>query len=494
MKNVISIFSIIMVFITISCVDGPKTYYLSVSGSDSNNGSISKPWKSLNSANLAKLKPGDVVFFAAGEVFQESWEIEALSGEKGFPIVFTSDENNPATISSGNDLGIKLINSQYVRIENLHFVGSGRLSGNTQPGVYIGNSSDITVYNLDIQGYQKSGLQVLASSNIVAGYINAHNNGFSGILVNGVQGDKLSSRNIHIHDCVATNNPGDPTALTNHSGNGILVGNSTNVLIEYSVATENGWDMPRTGNGPVGIWAYEADSVIIQYCIAYRNKTQKGAADGGGFDLDGGVTNSIIQYCLSYDNEGAGYGLFQYASASPWYNNIIRYNISVNDGAASNALGAIFIWNATDDPEKLKDCFIYNNTIYNETGAAISYEPKSINSGFYFYNNIFIAKADFIEGIESSGTFEANVWHSLSTTTQTPLGTNNLNVLPEFKSHDKYEITDPRKLPFYAAFQLPGTSPLKTGGINLNQRFGWDTGGIDFNGRPALTNGIGACQ
>ena len=70
---------------------------------------------------------------------------------------------------------------------------------------------------------------------------------------------------------------------------------SAQVLIEYCTATNNGWDMPRTGNGPVGIWAYESDSVLIQRCIAYRNKTQKGAADGGGFDFDGGMTNSIIR-------------------------------------------------------------------------------------------------------------------------------------------------------------------------------------------------------
>ena len=234
---------------------------------------------------------------------------------------------------------------------------------------------------------------------------------------------------------------------------------------------------------------------MIQYCIAYRNKTQKGAADGGGFDFDGGVTNSILQYCLSYDNEGAGVGLFQYESASPWQNNIVRYNISVNDGFASNGQGGIFIWNATDDPEKLKDCFIYNNTIYNNTGAAMTYEPKSINSGFHFFNNIFIAKDDFIEGIESSGIFEANNWYSLSTTKQTPLGINNQTILPRFKDIGNYALADPRQLPLFDAFQLADdASPLKTAGIDLNQRFGWDTGEVDFNGRQILKTAIGACQ
>jgi hypothetical protein len=79
--------------------------------------------------------------------------------------------------------------------------------------------------------------------------------------------------------------------------------------------------MPRIDNGPVGIWACEADSVIIQHCISYRNKTARGAVDGGTFDIDGGVTNSITQYCLSYENWGSGYGIYQYWSAGKWDNN-----------------------------------------------------------------------------------------------------------------------------------------------------------------------------
>ena len=66
------------------------------------------------------------------------------------------------------------------------------------------------------------------------------------------------SRNVTIVHCRADDNPGDPTNLTNHSGNGIIAGHCTNVLIDSCSATNNGWDMPRIGNGPVGIWCYEA--------------------------------------------------------------------------------------------------------------------------------------------------------------------------------------------------------------------------------------------
>ena len=126
--------------------------------------------------------------------------------------------------------------------------------------------------------------------------------------------------------------------------------------------------MPRKGNGPVGIWAFEADSVVIQHCLSYRNKTSAGGADGGGFDLDGGVTHSIVQYCLSYENQGAGYCIFQYLYASPWHDNIFRYNISENDGAVSDAHGGVYIWNSAKIADQFYNGRFYNNTIYNIKG------------------------------------------------------------------------------------------------------------------------------
>ncbi len=488
----------VMVCTSLSCrekVAVPKAYYISVTGSDNQDGSKGKPWKTINRAHLEILKAGDTIFLAGGETFESSLVIDSLmvgTGEQ--PVVITSDAANPATVNSGNGFGLWLEHTQHIKIEHLKFTGSGRKTGNTHPGVYLTNCRNVSVNNLDIQGYQKAGLHIHDSYAITAGYVNAHDNGYAGILVTGEYGRKDASRNIHIHDCVASNNPGDPTELDNHSGNGILVGYSTQVVVEYCTATGNGWDMPRTGNGPVGIWAFESDSVLIQYCIAYRNRTQKGAADGGGFDLDGGMTNSTIQYCLSYENEGSAFGLFQYAGASDWYNNTIRYCISENDGSVSAAQGAIFIWNSSGDPEQLKDCYVYNNTIYNEKGSAISYEAQSANNSFHFCNNIFVVKDKFIQGTESSGIFEANNWYSLSPTKQTPKGTNNISIDPRFRNSGKANLTDPRQLQSFDAYQLPDGSPLKTSGIDLKQRFGWSTVNEDFNGHAALMNGIGACH
>jgi hypothetical protein len=442
------------------------TYYISPLGNDKNNGSKSSPWKSFDRHNLALLQAGDTIFLT-GDRFEACWFIDSLfAGTKEAPIVITSDAAHPATVGSGNECGLRIAHSEHLKVEHLKFEGSGRKNGSVHPGVFISNCRNILVRNIDIQGYQKSGLHIHASANVVAEQICAHNNGFAGLFVSGIYGSKIASRNIVIRDCKAENNPGDPTVLNNHSGNGILVGFSSQVLIEYSAATGNGWDMPRQGNGPVGIWAYESDSVLIQYCIAYRNKTQKGAADGGGFDLDGGMTNSTIQYCLSYENEGSGFGLFQYAGASPWYNNTIRHCISENDGAVSAAQAGICVWNSSDDPNQLKDCYVYNNTVYNEKGAAVSFEAQSRNSGFYFCNNIFVVKNRFIEGESISATFAGNNGYCLSDAGRTLKGTDNRNINPQLNHPGRTNLVDPRQLPTFDAYNLPADSPLKTAGIN----------------------------
>jgi hypothetical protein len=360
-----------------------------------------------------------------------------------------------------------------------------------------------------VSGFQKSGVRIDSSSYVRVTRIYAHENGFAGILVSGRR-SKTDCQHIYIGHCRAENNPGDPTVLTNHSGNGIVVGLCSNILIEYCSATNNGWDMPRVGNGPVGIWAYEADRVIIQHCLSYRNKTSVGGEDGGGFDLDGGVTNSVIQYCLSYENHGSAFGLFQYAGASAWYNNTIRYNISENDGTVSAAKAGIYIWANSSEADPMKKCYIYNNVIYNEKAAAISYSTESTHREFYFYNNLFIAKDQIITGNDAGDVFLGNNWWSLESKFNVNGEKNfktwaiktgkeqlkgkmvGLNTDPKWASPGHTTLTSPLQLKTFFTYQLPEKSPLRKLGLNLKTVFGIETGKFDFNQKPLLKNGIGA--
>ena len=355
-------------------------------------------------------------------------------------------------------------------------------------------------------------MQIYSCKNVLINEVHAHDNGAAGIGVEGINNSKLSSNNIRITHCIAENNPGDPGNLTNHSGDGIVVGHCTNVLIDYCMATNNGWDMPRIGNGPVGIWCYEADSVIIEHCLSYRNKTSLGGADGGGFDLDGGVTNSVVQYCLSYENQGSGYCMFQYWGASPWYNNVIRFNVSENDGLVSDSRAGAYIWNSSEDAKQFHDCDFYNNTIYNSKEAALSFSDKSQRKNFRFFNNIFIGKDSLIRGNEGDDKFFANDWWSLEKKFNAN-GRNDfktwaisknkeqmkgkiigINVMPPFKNAGHSNLTDVLQLNTFDNYKIIDSSPVRKSGIDLQRLFDLNKGALDFNGQPVQKNYIGACN
>lgn len=366
---------------------------------------------SLDGLRGISLQPGDTIFLRGGTIFRGPLQLPAgTTGRARHPIVITSYGRGRAVIDGVNGSAITMYKAAYIKLSYLELRGAGRGDGNKESGLVLNTCRHITAGDLLVDGFQKSGIYIYQSSYIQILRIMARDNGYAGIAVEGPYATH-DCDHVLIKDCRAENNPGDPTNLSNHSGNGIVVGYCRNILIEGCVATNNGWDMPRTGNGPVGIWAFEADSVTIRHCISFRNRTAKGAEDGGGFDLDGGVTHSEVAFCLSYENEGSGFGLFQYAGAAPWHDNSVHDCVSTNDGLVSAAHAGVFIWNSSHDPRQLHNCNFYNNTIYNTKGAVIHYATEGEHSGFRFYHNAFIATDSLIRGVKGTDdVFTGNHW------------------------------------------------------------------------------------
>jgi hypothetical protein len=159
-----------------------------------------------------------------------------------------------------------------------------------------------------------------------------------------------------IHSVTAHRNSGIAGLNRKHSGSGIILADVDGGRIERCVASDNGWRCDSREGGPVGIWTHDSNAVVIQHNRSSRNRTG-GRFDGGGFDLDGGVTNSVMQYNYSHDNEGAGFLLAQYESARPFFGNVVRHNVSWNDGRR-NSYGAIHLFG------DMADTKIYDNRIY----------------------------------------------------------------------------------------------------------------------------------
>jgi hypothetical protein len=498
------------VLLQLRCTSADLGYYVSQAGNDDNPGTKSRPFKSLQKLNSIQLKPGDKIFLKGKEIFQGTLSL-AVNGTSDKPILISSYGNGDgnAVIDGGNRDAISL-RGNYFQLKDINVKGSGRKTGNTTNGITLSGVRHAIVQDIKTEGFQKSGIELNSCKNITLKNVYSVNNGFCGIYITGSKEDR--SKNILVKDCKAEDNAGDPTMLENHSGNGILAGWSESVLIDHCVATNNGWDMPRIGNGPVGIWTYESNNVTIQYCISYRNKTSKGGKDGGGFDLDGGVTNSVIQYSLSYENEGAGYGLFQYWGASLWHNDTVRYCVSINDATTTEGSGGIFVWNGSNDSIQLTDCAVYNNVVYSTHAPTIQFEPMSTNKNFLFANNIFIGSGPVVHGPSSGEEFIGNIWwtaggeimfrdHKDLAEWSAATGQEKLNgqsvgkqVDPKLKGPFVTTITDPYQLDSLTGYTLLKESTLHNYGLDLVD-FKIPIPQHDFFGKPVSGNITpGICQ
>lgn len=479
---------------------GFGSFYVSPQGNDSNTGtSPNQAWQTINKVNSKDFGPGDQILFEGGKTFNGTIVLNNDDyGSLNNNVYFGSYGTGRAIINAQTGSGLIAYDCNNISIKNLNFIGDGRLDGNTGNGLTFSYCSNIVVDSVEISGFQHSGL---TAKNVGYNYrltnIYAHNNGFAGIYVSGT--DKESLSDIYIGYSTADNNPGDPTVLKNHSGNGIFGYNVTNMVIEYCKASNNGGDMPWNQNGPGGIWVAEADSVIIQYCISHDNKTSPGALDGLGFDLDGGTTNSVIQYCLSYNNQGAGYGIFQYANATDWKNNTVRYCISENDGNVS-AKGSVYFWNGSGNANKFQGFEFYNNVVYNANGPALAFlDHKNLN--FNFRNNIFVSKSGKIYDRINGENFQGNSWYSLAnSTTQDSLDfitwalANNQEMLnnslagiyanARFVNPGNSNLTNPLLLATIDDYKLKVESPVIDKGLDLESLCNINPGNRDYFGNP----------
>jgi len=486
-----------------------RDYHLSPDGDDGGPATLVRPWKSLERLSAVRLEPGDRVLLSTQGAFEGCLKLEPdSSGTQERPIIITSYGFGQATISAGNGSALVLKNSRNIEIRNLRLVGSGRKAGNTTSGLMADGVEGLVVDSVEVSGFQKSGIFIEGSNRVTVTRVHAHENGFAGISSGG-----KTSHEIYVGSCLAENNPGDPTNLTNHSGNGIVLGQVQDALIEYCEARYNGWDMPRKGNGPVGIWVWDVDRAVIQHNVSHHNRST--GTDGGGFDFDGGVTNSILQYNYSHDNHGSGYLICQFWGGPPFRDNIVRYNISQDDGITNHNAG-IYIWVGGKDMESTD---VHNNTVFNSKGSAVAFGVDSRYDGpmprISFRNNIFVSGEEQIAGWIDTARFERNLYWAMGdggfrvgqsanldewsrTTGQEVLDGKVVGIWadPLLKKNGTGLLTDPLALGTMEEYTLLPGSPAIDAGLDLG-RFHLPESDRDFLGNPVPTGkalDIGACE
>ncbi len=325
----------------------PVSYYFSSTGNDSNDGRTkATARRNIALINDTEFNPGDSILLEGDQTFKGNIKLDEHDlGNTKKPIYIGSYGNGRAVIDAGEGNGIETLNSEGLHISRLVIKGNSADS-NKGNGISVLNDlkghiklntiiiDSVEVYGFGFEGinvegqHGKSGFRDVTIMDCVV-----RDNGNSGLYVKGHYNHKRSDyshQHVIIRNVQAFNNLGRPKNKMN-TGSGIVLSDTDDGLIEKCVAYNNGGRCTSLQGGPVGIWAWDANNVVIQYNESYNNKTNC-PFDGGGFDLDGGASNCVLQYNYSHDNEGSGYLIYQFGYARKHTNNIVRYNISRNDG------------------------------------------------------------------------------------------------------------------------------------------------------------------
>ncbi len=509
-------------FLTSSYIRAASAYYISPYGNDNNPGtSPARPWKTTAKVNGETFSPGDQILFEGGQTFYGSLYFDvADKGTAQAPILVSSYGSGRATIDAGRKYGLFAYNTAGFQITDLIFIGSGRTS-NTRSGIDFyadlpGNVklNYIHIDNVWVSGFGDTGI-LIGGWNGTSGYndiritnVNSVDNAKAGISMYGQ--NLYSNTNVYIGHTQVANNPGK-SGLSVNSGNGIVIGSVNGSTIERSVAHDNGW----IGFGSYGIWAYDSNNVTIQSNESYNNHTS-GTNDGGGFDLDGGVTNSTLQYNYSHGNDGAGFALNQFSGAPTSSGNTIRYNISQNDGR-KNSYSGIIAWNAGSG---IRSAEIYNNTIYMspaQTGHPSAIHIVTATTNIHIRNNILVTingmtLTDVASG-QSGLRFQGNDYYASGSAFVLRWYGTNYNSLKVWRSATGQErigstitgtSTNPQLsspggggtignadlLNTLMAYRLKSTSPMINAGLDLFARFGIKPGPHDFYGTPIPQLGV----
>lgn len=407
-----------------------KKYYVdSHNGNDQYAGtSKSRAWKSLSKVNQTRFKPGDQIFFIRGG----EWEGQLVpqgSGNDKLKITYGAYGKGllPKIAANGKFKdAILLKNLSNIILENLDVSNLDSMLKEQKTGPTglrilaedIGTIANITIRNLyvhdingdnkkgskeghgifwDCQGPKPSNIENLLIENCKV--VRVDRNGIRGNGTFSFRDLWFPNKNLVIRGCT----------LEDIGGDGIVVKAFDGALVEYNKLFHI---RTRARDNAVGIWPHSSDNTIIQYNEVAYTKNQDWSNDGQSFDIDGNCNHTIIQHNYSHDNEG-GFMLIISdainAKSIMTKNNIIRNNLSVNDG---NNRKRLFNFALMTD-----STHIYGNLFYNSSEKPINIElvdiEHAIPKNILFEDNRFIYKnAAMAVFTKSSKQYAAITWNN----------------------------------------------------------------------------------
>jgi Right handed beta helix region len=495
----------------------PASFYIdALGGNDANPGtSATAAWRTLARADHAPFIGGDQLLLRAGETFAGTLRFSrrsVTSTTAHAPFTIGSYGGGQATIRPGAASAIKVVNVAGFHIFGLQLAGE---SGGCRPRsfgiLFLAAHSagtlqaGIAVDHVDAHGFC-DGIAIASGDDgsrfehVRLTALSAHDNYDAGVFAFDPAHAQHDIRDVYVAEVQAYNNAGT---------GGIALFGVERGVVEHSLAHDNG----RGGSGGVGIWAFDADHITIQFSESYDNRTRE--EDGDGFDLDGGVSNSTMQYDYSHGNEGIGFLVCGCVPEYAMHDDVVRYDVSQNDGANGQP-SALYMLGG----ERLQRIDVFNNSFYSSAGAGplvlLEGEGKPF-SDLHVRDNLLAAgpgkslldltdppdaAALAVQGNDwwpTSGPFSvlwgARMFSSLGEL-RTATGAETLNgkpvglsAAPETCALGGGETTFPRAPGELRAYELRASSPLLGAGLDLHALFGTEVGANDFGGDPSARAG-----
>lgn len=349
-----------------------KEIYVALNGNDQNNGTKSKPFRTLKKA-ASEAIAGTTVYIRKGTYYEKL--IVKHSGTKLKPVIFKSFNNEKVVLSGkkiknveGDTSLVAIKNKNYLTISGITIQDlTTKLTDETVMGIYVtGSSSHIKLENNHVRRIEtlvadgnahgiaiygtgpmkditvsKNTMEELKLGSSESLVLNGNINGFKvennlvrrndniGIDLIGYEGTSANKKADYVRNGIVKNNKvyeissyGNPAYGKDYSAGGIYVDGGKNITIERNTIYKNDIGIEATSEHAKKY----AEHINIKNNIIYNN-FYTGISIGGYDEKRGGTINSTISQNIIYRNDTKGLDGGQLLLQHDIQNNVIEKNI-----------------------------------------------------------------------------------------------------------------------------------------------------------------------
>lgn len=312
-----------------------NTYYVSINGSNGNNGSRESPWASPGYASR-QLSPGDTLIIQGGTFVLQNYDTDIIippDGTADHPITIRGEQDNRPVLAGRNNLSFALALSSHLIIKNFEITSHNRADFREAISQVDRKVTDIILEDLYIHHLDEFGIDI------------------------------ADVDNIQIHNCIITH-----TGFGSIGGPVGAISGWTNVTINNCQLSYNGHYYqggkgPSPYDRPDGFGIEPSNGPIeIKYTTAEHNR---------GDGLDSKASNTFIHHCFIANNACDGIKLW---SGTSRVENCLIYGTGDGIGGPSPWAGLVIEGSAENDSFEIINVTIHDNPSRQAYSLYVGYD------------------------------------------------------------------------------------------------------------------------